>query len=166
MSTGAGRSNLGRTGVARSRARQRLARGLACASPLMSVSGRRRGRMRRTDSLPVRTMRKPSLSAPVAVSAKMGLVLVLVVFVVGVFYWTGVVGGGVKAVDTSSPSYLDGSAYANGNFSISTTERAVCGASNAGTTDNLTEWMQGCHDSWAIDVFSSNTTGLHGGVLP
>ena len=98
--------------------------------------------------------------------AKGGLVIGLIGLIVAILFWTGVVGGGAKAVNTSSPSYISGSNYGAANFSVSTTQGAVCNASNAGKTDKPTQWMQGCHDAWAIANFSSNYPNRGGGFFP
>ena len=109
-------------------------------------------------------MRHP-LNDPPSLAAKGGAALGLVGLAVAILFWTGVIGMGETRVDTSSPSYLSGRDFGIAHFSISTSQGAVCNASNGAATADLTEWMQGCHDAWAITSFSSGVRS-GGGPVP
>ena len=121
--------------------------------------------MSRRDARADRPFARRPLNAPPSLAAKGGAVLGLVGLVVAVLFWTGVIGKGVTRVDTSSPSYVSGRHYGTDNFSVVTSQGAVCNASHAGSTRDLTEWMQGCHDAWAIANFSSGVRS-GGGPVP
>lgn len=110
--------------------------------------------------------RRLPLDAPPSQVAKAGAAIVLIGLVVAILFWTGVVGSSPTRVDTSSSSYIGGARYGTANFSISTSQGAVCNAANAGKTSNSTEWMQGCHDAWAIASFSAGYPSNSGGPIP
>ncbi len=109
--------------------------------------------------------RRP-LNASAFPLATTGVVLTGVGLVVAVLVWTGLVGGGIKPVNTSSPSYVEGNNYGATNFSSSTTEDSVCRDANARLVANPSQWMQGCHDAWAVEAFKSNRSNPSGGMIP
>ncbi len=109
--------------------------------------------------------RRP-LNASAFPLAKLGVVMACVGLVAAALLWAGLVGGGVKPIDTSSPSYIEGNVYGGANFSSTTTESSVCREGNASRVANPTQWMQGCHDAWAVAAFRSNRNTSPGGVFP
>jgi hypothetical protein len=57
--------------------------------------------------------------------------------------------------DLSSPSYIDGRTFASQNFVNTAHESSVCTAANGHSqSDDVTLWMQGRHDGWAMALFS------------
>lgn len=119
---------------------------------------------RRDPPLGSHLARRP-LNAPPSQVAKGGAALGLVGLVVAILFWTGVIGKGETRVDPSSPSYVSGRQFGSTHFSLSTSQGAVCNTADAATTSDLTEWMQGCHDAWAIANFSSGVRS-GGGPIP
>lgn len=109
--------------------------------------------------------RRP-LNASAFPLAKLSVVVACVGLVAAALLWAGLVGGGVRPVDTSSPSYIQGNNFGTANFSSATTESSVCRGVNASRVANPTQWMQGCHDAWAVAAFKSNRSTSSGEVIP
>lgn len=117
---------------------------------------------------PVASMnkRRLPLNAPPSQVAKGGVAIGLIGLVVAILFWAGIVGSGSTRVDTSSPSFIRGSQYGSANFSPSTSQGVVCTAAHADKTNNLTEWLQGCHEAWAIASYYFGYRNLSGGPVP
>ena len=121
--------------------------------------------MRRINSISSTTPTRRSLGAPATTPARAGVIIILFGVAVAALVWTGVIGGAARPIDTSSPSYVDGSAYANSNFSSTSSEASVCSRTNANPLDNLSLWTRGCQDAWSVAMFSIGYPN-QGGYLP
>jgi hypothetical protein len=88
--------------------------------------------------------------------------LVAIVFA-AVFLLAISLGGNGSNANMNSPSYIDGSNYANANYSNSTAASTVCNFSNASPGDRRSQWVSGCLDTWATARFAmNNNPGMPG----
>lgn len=90
------------------------------------------------------------------------IVVGVVGLVLAALFWSAVAGIGGANVDTSSPSFIDGSNFATANYGNATSESSLCARSNAQSYDNPTQWVRGCRDGWFIMKRSSTNTGMPG----
>lgn len=92
-----------------------------------------------------------------------GIIIGIIGLVPAGIMWSGVLANSAHNVILSDPSYLDGSTCASQRFSSTSRESSVCVAANVQSrSDNVSLWMQGCRDSWAIarsSLSNLNTPG-------
>ena len=89
-------------------------------------------------------------------TALAGIVLGFAGLVFAAVFWVVLpLGNGGNAV-TSSPSYIDGSAYATTNYSNNIPESTLCAPSNISSGDSAGLWTKGCQDGWATARFAIN----------
>jgi hypothetical protein len=93
-----------------------------------------------------------------------GLVAVVIGFIVAAVVLLAVLfgGNGVHA-NVNSPSYIDGSNFANANYSNDTAASNVCNISNVSRGESRSQWVSGCLDAWATDRLAiNNSPGMPG----
>ena len=83
---------------------------------------------------------------------------------VAVLFGTGVMGG-ETCVDRPSTSSVSGRHYVTAHLSVATSQEAVCEMSRTRVSTDLTDWMQGRHDTWATASFTSGARGGSPGWL-
>ncbi len=88
-----------------------------------------------------------------------GIVVGVVGIVLAAIMWTDL--AGMNAV-TSSPSYIDGSNFAQMQYPKATSEASLCVASNAQSYDNPAQWLKGCRDGWYLATHSFSNPGMPG----
>ncbi len=117
------------------------------------------------DSRSSRDHPKRPLNDPPTRVATVVAVVALIGVATAILLWTGTIGTGGARVDIRTPSFVAGSHYGADHYSAATSQGAVCNSANAPKADDLTQWMQGCHDAWAIASFSSGLRSS-GGPIP
>jgi hypothetical protein len=103
----------------------------------------------------LRKVKEGSNLRPGSRPAIAGIVLGIVGLVPAAIMWSGGLTNNATNANLSSPSYIDGRTFASQNFFNTARESSVCTAANAySQRDDVTRWMQGCHDGWAIALSS------------
>lgn len=92
--------------------------------------------------------------------ANAAIVVGVVGLVLAALFWSAVAGIGGANVDTSAPSFIDGSNFGGKNYANATSESSLCARSKAPSYDNPTQWVRGCRDAGFIIERSLTNPGI------
>jgi hypothetical protein len=93
-----------------------------------------------------------------------GIVMGIVGFVLAAVILLAVLlGGNAGSVNMNSPSYFDGTNFANANYSNASAASTLCNDANVPPGDKRAEWITGCFDAWATARLAiNNNPGMPG----